>query len=143
MIHLEPVEMIHLEPVEMNILIAHDEAFNFTYRANIDALRRMGKVSFFSPLHDTTPFSNLLPGAQRTTQDSQLLIYFLAAIPNSLPNSCRLTARCAKASGSLQNKAYGSMPNVADSCISPTTSTACLCVMSFLSKLRCTMLISI
>ena len=43
----------------------------------------------------------------------------------------------------LQNKAYGSMPNVADSCISPTTSTACLCVMSFLSKLRCTMLISI
>ena len=94
----------------MNILIAHDEAFNFTYRANIDALRRMGKVSFFSPLHDTTPFSNPLLGAQRT---------------------------------SLQNKAYGSMPNVADSCILPTTSTACLCVMSFLSKPRCTMLISI
>ena len=81
MIHLEPVEMIHLEPVEMNILIAHDEAFNFTYRANIDALRRMGKVSFFSPLHDTTPFSNLLPGAQRTTQDSQLLIYLPGGYP--------------------------------------------------------------
>lgn len=36
----------------MQILIAHDEAFNFTYRANIDALRNMGEVIFFSPLHD-------------------------------------------------------------------------------------------
>lgn len=36
----------------MHILIAHDEAFNFTYRANIDALRLLGDVSFFSPLHD-------------------------------------------------------------------------------------------
>lgn len=36
----------------MRILIAHDEAFNFTYRANIDSLREMGEVSFFSPLHD-------------------------------------------------------------------------------------------
>lgn len=39
----------------MRILIAHDEAFNFTYRANIDALRDMGEVSFFSPLHDDVP----------------------------------------------------------------------------------------
>lgn len=38
----------------MRILIAHDEAFNFTYRANIDALRDMGSVEFFSPLHDET-----------------------------------------------------------------------------------------
>lgn len=37
----------------MRILIAHDEAFNFTYRANIDALRMMGDVTFFSPLHDS------------------------------------------------------------------------------------------
>lgn len=36
----------------MRILIAHDEAFNFTYRANIDALRELGEVAFFSPLHD-------------------------------------------------------------------------------------------
>lgn len=36
----------------MRILIAHDEAFCFTYRANIDALRQMGEVTFFSPLHD-------------------------------------------------------------------------------------------
>lgn len=33
-------------------LVARDEAFNFTYRANIDALRRKGEVRFFSPLHD-------------------------------------------------------------------------------------------
>ena len=43
----------------MNILIAHDEAFNFTYRANIDALRQLGEVSFFSPLRDTTFDSKL------------------------------------------------------------------------------------
>lgn len=36
----------------MRILIARDEAFNFTYRANIDALRQLGEVAFFSPLHD-------------------------------------------------------------------------------------------
>lgn len=36
----------------MRILVAHDEAFNFTYRANIDSLRQMGEVGFFSPLHD-------------------------------------------------------------------------------------------
>lgn len=45
----------------MNILIARDEAFNFTYRANIDALRRMGTVTFFSPLHDSElPHCDLL-----------------------------------------------------------------------------------
>lgn len=36
----------------MRILIAQDEAFNFIYRANVDALRQIGDVSFFSPLHD-------------------------------------------------------------------------------------------
>lgn len=45
----------------MRILIAHDEAFNFTYRANIDALRQVGDVTFFSPLHDRTlPSCDLL-----------------------------------------------------------------------------------
>lgn len=39
----------------MHILIAKDEAFNFTYKANIDALMKMGDVSFFSPLHDDVP----------------------------------------------------------------------------------------
>ncbi len=40
----------------MKILVAHDEAFNFTYRANIDRLREMGEVQFFSPLHDNALF---------------------------------------------------------------------------------------
>jgi cobyrinic acid a,c-diamide synthase len=34
------------------ISVASDEAFNFTYRANIDALRQMGEVRFFSPMSD-------------------------------------------------------------------------------------------
>ncbi len=38
-----------------HIAIARDEAFNFTYRANIDALRTMGEVTTFSPLHDEAP----------------------------------------------------------------------------------------
>ena len=34
------------------ISIAKDSAFNFTYRANIDALRELGEVTFFSPMND-------------------------------------------------------------------------------------------
>ena len=34
------------------IAIAKDSAFNFTYRANIDALRELGEVTFFSPIND-------------------------------------------------------------------------------------------
>lgn len=34
------------------IAVARDEAFNFTYRANIDALKRVGKMVYFSPLND-------------------------------------------------------------------------------------------
>lgn len=36
----------------MQIAIAHDEAFNFHYRANVDALKEMGEVCYFSPLRD-------------------------------------------------------------------------------------------
>lgn len=35
------------------IAIAKDEAFNFVYRANIDALCSIGEVQFFSPLRDS------------------------------------------------------------------------------------------
>lgn len=38
----------------MIICVAEDEAFNFTYRANIDALRRIGKIIMCSPLCDTS-----------------------------------------------------------------------------------------
>jgi len=42
----------------MKIAIARDSAFNFTYRENIDRLKDLGNVVFFSPL-----FSNGLPEA--------------------------------------------------------------------------------
>ena len=35
-----------------SLAIAKDSAFNFTYRANIDALRELGEVVFFSPMND-------------------------------------------------------------------------------------------
>lgn len=45
----------------MKILVAKDEAFNFIYRANIDSLKSLGSVSFFSPLHDSRlPHCDLL-----------------------------------------------------------------------------------
>lgn len=37
---------------QMRISVAHDEAFNFVYRANLDALATLGTLTFFSPLHD-------------------------------------------------------------------------------------------
>ena len=36
----------------MKIAVARDEAFNFTYRENIDRLKEIGEVIFFSPIHD-------------------------------------------------------------------------------------------
>ena len=45
----------------MKIAVARDEAFNFTYRENIDRLREIGEVIFFSPIHDKElPLSSLL-----------------------------------------------------------------------------------
>ena len=42
-----------VERGNMKIAVARDEAFNFMYRENIEALEREGEVVFFSPLHDT------------------------------------------------------------------------------------------
>ena len=36
----------------MRIAIAKDEAFNFIYRANVDAMKACGEVCYFSPLAD-------------------------------------------------------------------------------------------
>jgi cobyrinic acid a,c-diamide synthase len=49
----------------MKIALARDEAFNFSYQANIDALKQLGELNFFSPLHDEVlPDADLvwLPG---------------------------------------------------------------------------------
>ncbi len=37
---------------QLNIAVAHDEAFTFTYHHNIEMLRMKYRVVFFSPLHD-------------------------------------------------------------------------------------------
>lgn len=59
----------------MNICVARDEAFNFTYRANLDSLARLGQVSFFSPLRDShLPACSLLylPGGYPELYAQQL-----------------------------------------------------------------------
>jgi cobyrinic acid a,c-diamide synthase len=38
--------------VKRKISVAKDEAFNFIYHENIERLKTMGEVTFFSPLHD-------------------------------------------------------------------------------------------
>lgn len=50
----EPCPAAGHTPHTTKILLARDEAFNFTYRANLDKLAGMGEVRFFSPLHDAT-----------------------------------------------------------------------------------------
>lgn len=54
--------------IPKKILVAHDEAFNFTYAANISALSSLGEITYFSPLTDT-----VLPEAD--------LIYFPGGYP--------------------------------------------------------------
>ncbi|SEW39317.1 hydrogenobyrinic acid a,c-diamide synthase (glutamine-hydrolysing) /cobyrinate a,c-diamide synthase [Chitinophaga sp. YR573] len=49
------------QPGPLKIAIAKDEAFNFTYYENIEILKQLGEVTFFSPIHDTTlPEADLL-----------------------------------------------------------------------------------
>ena len=53
------------KPEKITIAIARDEAFNFCYLQNIEALKQKGEVVFFSPLKDTVlPKADLvyLPG---------------------------------------------------------------------------------
>lgn len=49
---IPPIEMKKKENVK--IAVAHDEAFNFMYEENIEYLRQLGSVTFFSPMHDNT-----------------------------------------------------------------------------------------
>ncbi|NTV92490.1 MAG: cobyrinate a,c-diamide synthase [Chlorobiaceae bacterium] len=41
-----------LERGEKVIAVARDEAFNFTYRENLDVLSQYGRIEFFSPMED-------------------------------------------------------------------------------------------
>lgn len=50
-----------IRPKSLKISVAKDKAFNFMYRENIEALRRCGEVTFFSPLKDKElPFTEVL-----------------------------------------------------------------------------------
>lgn len=83
----------------MRILIANDEAFNFTYRANIEALTQIGEVIFFSPLHDNSlPPCDLLylPGGYpelflREIRDNHKMCQ---QIKNYAENGGRILAEC-------------------------------------------------
>jgi len=48
---VEPIHPVAKKPDKV-IAVARDEAFNFIYHANIEALKRYGQVRFFSPIHD-------------------------------------------------------------------------------------------
>ncbi|ACF11597.1 cobyrinic acid a,c-diamide synthase [Chlorobaculum parvum NCIB 8327] len=48
---VEPIRPVAKKSGKM-IAVARDEAFNFIYHANIEALKQYGEVRFFSPLHD-------------------------------------------------------------------------------------------
>ena len=59
LLEIAQVEMPHSSVVPMAvskgkriIAVARDEAFNFVYRENIEALAQYGRLVFFSPLHD-------------------------------------------------------------------------------------------
>lgn len=59
----EPIS--NVEKQGLSIAVAKDEAFNFVYHENIESLRLLGNVTFFSPLHeDVLPKADLiyLPG---------------------------------------------------------------------------------
>ena len=81
------------------IAIARDEAFNFTYRENIDRLSNLGKLVFFSPLHgDCLPEADLLylPGgypelfAYRLSRRKKLM----SEIKSYTENGGRILAEC-------------------------------------------------
>lgn len=83
----------------MKILIAKDEAFSFTYRANIDALARMGQVEYFSPLADTVlPPCDLLylPGGYPELYANRLAanVAIRTAIRNYALLGGRILAEC-------------------------------------------------
>ena len=81
------------------IAIAQDSAFNFTYRANIDALRELGEVVFFSPLNDERmPDCDLLylPGGYPELFASDLTnnVTMLESIKAFAENGGRIFAEC-------------------------------------------------
>lgn len=83
----------------LRISIARDAAFNFAYEENIRLLHRLGKVTFFSPLKDTTlPASDFvyLPGGYPELYLSELSSNqpMLRSIRQYVEAGGRLLAEC-------------------------------------------------
>jgi cobyrinic acid a,c-diamide synthase len=79
--------------------IASDEAFNFTYRANLDSLERMGEVKYFSPLRgQVVPDADLiwLPGGYPELYAPQLSANrtMLQSIRESAASGKSMVAEC-------------------------------------------------
>lgn len=79
--------------------IAQDEAFNFMYPANIDSLKQLGEVKYFSPLHDSKiPECDLLwfPGGYPELYAEQLASNkeMLDSIRQFEKNDGKLVAEC-------------------------------------------------
>jgi cobyrinic acid a,c-diamide synthase len=49
---LKPLAYRPVSAKKYKITIARDEAFSFTYHQNIEALSCLGRITFFSPIHD-------------------------------------------------------------------------------------------
>jgi cobyrinic acid a,c-diamide synthase len=84
---------------KIHIAVARDEAFNFTYQANIDRLSEIGKISFFSPIHNKNlPKCDLvwLPGGYPELYASQLSenINLISQIKEHVNNKLPIIAEC-------------------------------------------------
>lgn len=88
------------EKGNLNISVAYDEAFNFIYHENIEYLRNLGSITFFSPITDKKlpSHSNLvyLPGGYPELYLSELSSNkpMLESINSYIENEGKLIAEC-------------------------------------------------
>lgn len=83
----------------LNIAVAYDEAFNFVYHENIESLKKIGTVHFFSPIEDQKlPHADLvyLPGGYPELYLPQLSDNktMLASIKQYIEQGGKLIAEC-------------------------------------------------
>lgn len=84
----------------LNIAVAHDEAFNFIYHENIEYLKRLGSVTFFSPISDNSlPLDSdlvYLPGGYPEVYLAELSDNkpMLESIRSYIENDGKLIAEC-------------------------------------------------
>ncbi len=84
----------------LNISVAYDEAFNFIYHENIEYLKKLGSVTFFSPINDKSlPLNSdlvYLPGGYPEVYLEQLSSNksMLESIESYIENNGKLLAEC-------------------------------------------------